>query len=143
MIEHISYADGLKMLAECFRVLKPNGRIRIATPDLRKIINLYADEPINHRYIDFVAKSIQPSVPHCAATVINNFVRAWGHTFIYDEDILANSMKTVGFVAVEPQRIGISSDPHFTGLENQQRMVTLPDEFYELETIVFEGVKAR
>jgi len=37
ILEHFSYADAVKALAEWFRVLKPGGRMRIAVPDLQKI----------------------------------------------------------------------------------------------------------
>src|SRR5215470_4711811 len=33
MIEHVSYAEGLFMLGECYRILKKNGRIRLSTPN--------------------------------------------------------------------------------------------------------------
>lgn len=42
MIEHLSYPQGETMLAECFRVLRANGRIRVSTPDLSFLIDLYA-----------------------------------------------------------------------------------------------------
>src|SRR5215216_3456181 len=41
MIEHIPFKDGTSMLKECFRVLQPGGKIRIATPDFRFLVNLY------------------------------------------------------------------------------------------------------
>lgn len=44
MIEHVGYRQGLFMLAEIFRVLRPGGRVRIATPDMRKIVRLYGAE---------------------------------------------------------------------------------------------------
>src|SRR5438477_50522 len=37
VIEHIPYPQGLSMLKECFRVIKPGGTIRIATPNLEQI----------------------------------------------------------------------------------------------------------
>jgi predicted SAM-dependent methyltransferase len=50
MIEHVSYAEGLLMLRECLRVLKPGGRIRIATPSLEVLLDLYkpSKTPIQH-----------------------------------------------------------------------------------------------
>src|SRR5208283_4749032 len=41
MIEHIGYQQGLNMLTEICRVLKPGGRVRISTPDLSFYVNLY------------------------------------------------------------------------------------------------------
>ena len=45
VIEHMSYADGGRMLRECLGVLKPGGRIRIATPNLVRLLGLYAARP--------------------------------------------------------------------------------------------------
>lgn len=41
LIEHLSKADGINFIKECYRVLKPNGIIRIATPNLEEIVNNY------------------------------------------------------------------------------------------------------
>jgi predicted SAM-dependent methyltransferase len=41
VLEHFSKADGEKLIAECFRVLKPGGVIRIAVPDLETITRNY------------------------------------------------------------------------------------------------------
>lgn len=40
-LEHLSKADGFILIKECYRVLKPGGIIRIATPDLEQIIKNY------------------------------------------------------------------------------------------------------
>src|SRR6202035_5133821 len=40
VIEHISYQGGVKMLMECFRILKKSGKIRISTPDLAFLVDL-------------------------------------------------------------------------------------------------------
>lgn len=41
VIEHISKQDVDYFLAECFRVLKPNGILRVVAPDLEQIAKLY------------------------------------------------------------------------------------------------------
>ena len=41
VLEHFSEEDGNLFLSECYRVLKPNGLIRIAVPDLEQIAREY------------------------------------------------------------------------------------------------------
>ncbi len=41
ILEHFTKTDGKKFLEECFRVLKPDGIIRIAVPDLEQIATEY------------------------------------------------------------------------------------------------------
>jgi len=41
VLEHFSRTDGKKFIAECYRVLKPGGIIRIAVPDLEQIVKNY------------------------------------------------------------------------------------------------------
>jgi predicted SAM-dependent methyltransferase len=40
-IEHLSLAKGLDFIRECFRVLKPNGIMRVVTPDLQGQVTVY------------------------------------------------------------------------------------------------------
>ena len=44
MIEHISYPQGLFIMSECYRILKANGKIRISTPNLAFLIDLYKED---------------------------------------------------------------------------------------------------
>jgi predicted SAM-dependent methyltransferase len=44
LIEHIRHADAVLFIQECFRVLKHGGVIRIATPVLEKICNIYLEK---------------------------------------------------------------------------------------------------
>lgn len=41
VLEHFSKQDGIHLMKECFRVLKPNGIIRVAIPDLEQIVRNY------------------------------------------------------------------------------------------------------
>ena len=41
MLEHLNQDDGRDLIRECFRVLKPQGVLRIAVPDLEIICNQY------------------------------------------------------------------------------------------------------
>ena len=42
-IEHINETQGYKLMAECYRVLCPGGRIRIVTPDMKQYVKCYLD----------------------------------------------------------------------------------------------------
>jgi hypothetical protein len=65
-------------------------------------------------------------------------MRQWGHTFIYDEATLAESMRAVGFVDVKPFKVLESDDPELQGLENVDRM---EEGFLQLETMTLQGTK--
>ncbi len=41
VLEHLEPRDGEKLLDECFRVLRPNGVLRIVVPNLEQIVTLY------------------------------------------------------------------------------------------------------
>lgn len=141
-IEHITYPQGLAMLKECHRVLKPAGKIRITTPDLAFLVALYSEKKsaLQANYIDWASKSFIPYAPASRDVfVINNFFTCdWGHQFIYDRASLPELMKAVGFTDITSWDLGKSDEPHLSGLENESRM---PEGFLQLESMTFEGRK--
>ncbi|NDV61639.1 methyltransferase domain-containing protein [Puniceicoccales bacterium CK1056] len=141
LIEHLSYSQGRVMLDECFRVLRPGGVIRTATPDLAFVIGTYFAEPdeLTKAYLDHQHKSSMPWAPaDDPVYYINNFVRDWGHQFIYDRESLSRSLADSGFIEVRELPVCESSEPALCELENTTRK---PREFFELETIVIEAQK--
>jgi predicted SAM-dependent methyltransferase len=141
MIEHVSYGEGLSMLRECRRVLRPGGRIRISTPDLAFLIELYRRDPseLQSRYMEWSARQYPEVRSGDPAFVINNFVRDWGHRFIYDEASLRRSLTEAGFSSLRRCQLQESADPALRNLENEGRM---PPSFLRLETMTIEGEKA-
>jgi len=140
-IEHIPYWDGITMLAECFRVLKKSGKIRISTPDLAFLIDLTrADKtPLQHAYIKWASNTFTPGTPdNNEVFVINNFVRNWGHIFIYDEKTLRGAMTGAGFHSIKKFDQHQSDDAALRDLENEEH---LPPNFLRLETLTLEGSK--
>jgi predicted SAM-dependent methyltransferase len=133
MIEHLPYTDVLAMLRECHRVLQPGGKLRVSTPDLKFLIALH--EPtteLQRRYIKWATDLFIPWAPRPnSAFVINNFVRDWGHTFIFDEPTLREAFEQAGFENITSCSLG--------PLENKSRM---PDGFLQLETFTLEGTKS-
>lgn len=124
LIEHLPYDVGLAMLERCHRVLRPGGRIRLATPDLVTIMGLHrsVDDTgggaIGQRYAAWLADSyFDPRHGPDAVFAINKVVRGWGHAFIYDEATLRATLEAAGFVGIERCPFGQSGDPALRGLE--------------------------
>jgi predicted SAM-dependent methyltransferase len=131
MLEHLSYDEGLRCLRECRRVLRPGGRIRIATPSLERLVRLYDPEltDVQRRYVRWATDSFVPEArSQLPGFVLNNFMRAWGHRFVYDRDTLGHALETAGFVDIEDAHVG----------ELEQHLRNEP-EFNEYETIVLEA----
>ena len=132
MLEHLTYAEGQNCLRESLRVLRPNGRIRIATPSLERLTRLYDGGELEARYVQWAVETLDPEVDLALpGVVLNNFFRSWGHRFIYDPQTLRHALVSAGFVDVDEQRPG--------PLEGH--LAEAP-EFNELETIVLEARRA-
>jgi predicted SAM-dependent methyltransferase len=143
MIEHIPYAKGMLMLRECFRVTKPGGRIRISTPDLTFLMQIRRREKseLQQAYIRWATEHFIPDAPVYDETfVINNFVRNWGHAFIYDERVMRYSLAQAGFGNILRCDLRESDDPQLRQLENERRM---PEGFVRLESFTLEASRPR
>jgi len=141
MIEHLIPSHAALMLSECWRVLQPGGRLRVATPNLVFLIDLYGadNSPLQRRYLEWAANRAGLPTDHAEGNyIINHFVRAWGHRFIYDERSLRHAFEQAGFGEIMAWRPGESSSDDLRGLENLRQM---PAEFYDLETLILEGTK--
>ena len=139
MIEHITYNDAKRMISECFRILKPGGVIRISTPDLSFLVDLYKDNK-SEVQTQFIRHSTDTwlDTPYSSVFVINNYVRAWGHQFIYDSEVLCNLLKQFGFAKINTFQVLESNDKQLQNLENVQRK---PKGLIELESLSMEGTK--
>jgi predicted SAM-dependent methyltransferase len=141
MIEHLTYAEGRRCLEECHRVLRPGGRIRVATPSLRRVADLYGNDltELQKRYlqwtVDVFVADADAALPGFA---VNNMLRNFGHQFVYDEQTLRHALESVGFADVREWPVGESDDPALVGLERHMRSVA---EFNAYETLVLEGRK--
>ena len=71
-------------------------------------------------------------IPSLRDFVLNNFFRAWGHKFVYDEASLTASLLTTGFFKIRRVPLNVSEDPELQKLEHTER---LPPGFLELETM--------
>lgn len=124
-VEHFKIEDFAFILKECYRTLKTGGYMRVATPDLKKLINFYLMESKeNEEYLNFQTKAW---LPFCAryniyskALVLNDFFRNWGHQVIYDENTFKIMVSLVGFTNIKKCKLGESDIPELRGIECHQ-----------------------
>lgn len=137
MIEHLDYWSGQNMLQESYRILKPNGRIRITCPDIEFLIRLY--QTPNELESSYIKDQTPEEYPYPDRIfVFNNYVRAWGHKFIYNRETLERSLLAAGFTNITEHRIAESQDPLFQNLEVPTRM---KPGYLQLESFTLEAEK--
>ncbi|MCY4021557.1 MAG: methyltransferase domain-containing protein [Chloroflexi bacterium] len=145
VIEHLEFEDCSRMLRECHRILRDGGRIRLATPDLERIIALYTrpDGRAQQHYIRWIMDNFRPQVgEYSPAHVINQSFHGWRHKFIYDGATLSKALQDAGFVGVDRVEPGQSGDANLRGIEQHGQYVG-SEEAMRYETMVIEAVKAQ
>ena len=144
LFEHLNYAQAVNMLKESYRVLKPSGVIRIATPNFNFLKGLYIapEKPIHKRYLEWSANGGGGGnpIPATPVYVINKFHTSWGHQIIYDDETLSNLLVDCGFKNVSLCKMGESSHEELKGVERHGDVI--PTDFCQLETMVLEAEKA-
>lgn len=116
VIEHMSRLEGVELLAECYRVLRPGGALRLSTPDGAKYLKAYVDKD------SFI---LQEAARRGAKTMmdhINILFREEGlHLWIYDAESLMQRLRSVGFQRVLHSGFGESTSPLFAGIDDPTR----------------------
>jgi len=123
--------------------LKPFGVIRIVTPSVGFLSRVVSSDRgvLEDRYRNWSVTTWVPEAPQVTnAFFLNNFVREWGHTFIYDRETLELALRLSGFEPVVSCDLNKSEHPLLRGLANVGK---IPPGFLDLESMVLEGTKAR
>lgn len=94
LLEHLEETPGKRLLAECHRVLRPGGVMRLLTPDLRALVERV--------YLQRDARQLAWCNTHLSAQgpceALNMHLRMNGdHHFVYDEEHLTDTLRGVGF----------------------------------------------
>ena len=108
-LEHVHYfTQAPKLVAECFRMLRPGGIIRITTPDLAKLLTAYHTD--NMEIFNAEQPAFYRSLPRQAQLPLILFGASGdkctqshyeGHFFIYTEKTMTMLLEQAGFKEVE------------------------------------------
>jgi predicted SAM-dependent methyltransferase len=116
--EHIEYVEEAPFfLSECYRVLQPNGVLRVIVPDVEKYVRAYCKDgwedltevrPLkpDHTDVHFGSR-FQTKMEVLNAVFRQHFE----HKFAYDFPTLELSLKRAGFSDVRRQTFGTSLSP--------------------------------
>ncbi len=106
MIEHMRPAEVQGLLAECRRVLRGGGTLRISTPDARGVMSLLDHPEDGAEYARLVDRHLPRDFPRTSLGVVNYAFTGWGHVFLYDEDELQRRLLAAGFTEVRRVSVG-------------------------------------
>ena len=88
LIEHLGIAGSIQTLSECFRILEPDGKLVIETPDLQKSFEIYVNGQREDR------KNILPWIYG-----VDN--PGMLHRFCFPYDLLEQTLKEIGFEEIK------------------------------------------
>lgn len=116
--EHLEYEHGLKLMRDCYRMLRPGGVFRIVLPNLRGFFEAYlrGEKEYFDGFDPFVSAHL-PSVEESGTKTLIDYVnvgtyQSGEHKYIYDEEKLELILRRVGYgsVATSSYREGIDQD---------------------------------
>lgn len=114
MIEHLTWDEAVSCIGEIARVLEPGGLVRICTPDLEGIVKAYLERDQHlldvHREDGYIA----PTWSHMP----NNYLRMWGHQYVFDFEALRLLLEGAGFGEVERTGFNVSRHPLLDGTDS-------------------------
>jgi SAM-dependent methyltransferase len=131
-VEHISQYTAYSFLRECYRVLKPNGKVRITVPSIANIVN-----KATFNYHNFIKQSGwgDGTLKGSLESIILNH----GHNSIWTASLLTGLLIAVGFNYCAVYSPSVSDDPALKNVEGHH--LVIGTEFNNIESIAAEGTK--
>lgn len=126
VIEHLRMAPVRALLRQAHRVLQPGGTIRLVTPDVRRVVDLYlADDDETARHM---ARASQGGYEvHHQVDLLRIVFQEAGHHlgYLWDEPSLSAELKAAGFTEIARYEVGQSNDPLLCSLETRDTPIQL------------------
>lgn len=136
VVEHLQRREFLRFLAEAHRTLRPGGQLVIATPSLRKIVDvLYGRDTEEKALLLDRGRRFVSDGFYTPCHQINIIMRAFGHRFLYDLEFMREAGKMAGFRSVQSIDNRAVPDP---ALRSYIASRKAPGWLIETETFVLE-----
>ena len=96
-LEHLTQEDGRAFLSECFRCLKPGGKLGIVVPDTREVMRRYLEGAIDA--VEYPCSTWWPvaDLDAVCTMFLYSSVQESPHQWSYDMDSLSRAMAGAGF----------------------------------------------
>jgi predicted SAM-dependent methyltransferase len=121
--EHLPFDAIPDVLAECCRVIKPGGSVRIVVPDGELYLTQYTDivRGQSSHGLPYAEGERQSGV-YSPIVSVNRIFRDHGHLFIYDFDMFRQLLAKAGFVDIRKETYQQGRDPQLL-LDSESRAV--------------------
>jgi predicted SAM-dependent methyltransferase len=105
-LEHLERKAALRLLADCHRVLKPGGLVRVAVPDLEHALVLYRRGEKDRMLRDYFFVEDENPMSR--------------HRYAYDLELLGEALRAAGFEAVARREARQGRVPDLEQLDNRE-----------------------
>lgn len=108
LLEHMSYRDGLSLLREALRVLKPGGVVSVCVPNARLYVEAYLGTVPLSKDHNFW----EPALESDSGIDLLNYIAYMNgeHQCMFDQQSLLSRIKRAGFTDVEERFFDVSLD---------------------------------
>ncbi|MDJ0795457.1 MAG: methyltransferase domain-containing protein [Calothrix sp. MO_167.B12] len=125
VLEHLSLEDFRLALSNTYKILKPDGILRIVVPDLEAITSSYLSSESPNAAIEFLNATGLGicNRPKGLGAVIQTILGNGGHLWMWDYKSLQHELETQGFVEIRRAEFNDSVDSNFSDVEELDRFV--------------------
>jgi len=121
-IQQVTLSHAKFFLKESFRILKPNGVLRITTPDLEYHVKLYLGLCNEIDLADYSARlSVYYDKAPSKCEFLNDYMILFGKQFNYDFELLSKICKDIGFCNIKRMEYAVSEHVDLQKIESHSK----------------------